>query len=170
MHDVLAHLVDSATTTRLGFLRQMVRAGFDFDRANEQGVLGHRAEDPRSTLASFGDVVDRTNAPPGPLASRLVEAYVHGEDIRRPLGISSDYPHGHVMAALRYLARTGPGFGGARERVRGLRLSAIEGGPPVGEGDEVEGSAISLLLAASGRPVGEGELTGAGAALLVARA
>lgn len=32
VHDVLAHLIDSATTTRLGFLWQMVSSRLDFDR------------------------------------------------------------------------------------------------------------------------------------------
>jgi uncharacterized protein (TIGR03083 family) len=170
VHDVLAHLIDSATTTRLGFVRQMVTARFDFDRANERGVLRNRADEPHETLDAFRAVTDRTDTPPGPLATRLVEAYVHGEDIRRPLGIQSEYPHEHVIAALEYTARTSARFGGGKERVQGLRLSPIDGGEPVGEGPEVRGTPIALLLAASGRPLDINELTGAGAQLLAARA
>jgi hypothetical protein len=58
-------------------------------------------------LDAFRAVTDRTATPPGPVATRLVEAYVHGEDIRRPLGIQRDYPHEHVMTALEYRARAG---------------------------------------------------------------
>ena len=32
VHDVVAHLVDVAMTTRVGFLVDMARARFDFDR------------------------------------------------------------------------------------------------------------------------------------------
>lgn len=169
VHDVLAHLVDGATTTRLGFLRQMVAARFDFDRANAEAIGRHRASDPQDTLASFRAVTDATDSPPGPLATRLVEVYVHGEDIRRPLGIRSDYPPKRVSTALSYMARTGAGLGGGKERVRGVRLNPVDSDLRVGEGPEVRGRTISLLLAASGRPVHPGELTGPGTKTLVAR-
>ncbi|WP_109474404.1 maleylpyruvate isomerase family mycothiol-dependent enzyme [Ornithinimicrobium cavernae] len=169
VHDVLAHLIDSATTSRLGFVRQMVTARFDFDRANAHGVARHRAVDPRTTLAAFCAVTDSTHTPPGPLETRLVEAYVHGEDIRRPLGIPAAYPPEHVAAALAYTARTGAGLGGGRERVAGLRLSPSDLEQDLGEGPVVRGSAIALLLAASGRPLEPVELAGPGASILAAR-
>lgn len=170
VHDVVAHLIDSAITTRLGFVRQMFMAHLDFDRANDHGVAKHRTTDPVDTLEAFRAVCDRTDTPPGPLATRLVEAYVHGEDIRRPVGIHRDYPSEHVMTALEYMARTGARFGGGRERVRGLRLRPLADGRAIGEGAEVRAEAIALLLAASGRPTGSEELTGDGARLLAARA
>lgn len=170
VHDILAHLIDSATTTRLGFLRQMVVSRFDFDRVNAAGVERHRRSDPRKTLAAFRAVNDRTASPPASLATRLVEAYVHGEDIRRPLGMTSHYPTKHVVTALSYMARTGAGLGGGRERVDGLRLEPSDFDTHIGEGPEVRGGAISLLLATSGRPVHHGEVTGAGATTLSARA
>lgn len=169
VHDVLAHLIDSATATRWGFVRQMVAARFDFDRANDHGVARHRAADPRHTLDAFRAVIDRTDTPPGPLATRLVEAYVHGEDIRRPLGLEASYPPEHVMTGLEYMARTGARFGGGKERVEGTRLDPTDTDGSIGAGALVRGSAIALLLAASGRPVSPGELTGAGAVALGAR-
>lgn len=170
VHDVVAHLIDSAVTTRLGFARQMVTARFDFDRANDHGVHRHKAIDPSTTLDAFRAVTDRTDTPPAPPATRLVEAYVHGEDIRRPLGIHRDYPPDHVVTALEYMARTGAGFGGGKERVRGLRLIPLPEGRAIGEGPEVRGEGIALLLAASGRRTRPGELSGHGARVLAARA
>ena len=38
VHDVAAHLVDNARTTRLGIVLAMVRARFDFDRQNDAGI------------------------------------------------------------------------------------------------------------------------------------
>lgn len=169
VHDVLAHLIDSATTTRLGFVRQMVGARFDFDRANAAGVERHRHSDPRTTLERFRAVADRTASPPASLATRLVETFVHGEDIRRPLEMAAAYPPEHVVTALSYMARTGAGLGGGKERVAGLRLSPSDVDRPIGEGPEVRGRAIALLLATSGRPVRSDELTGSGAAALMAR-
>ena len=170
VHDVVAHLIDSAVTTRLGFVRQMVTARFDFDRANDDGVAKHKAIEPVETLDAFRTVVNRTDRPPGPLATRLVEAYVHGEDIRRPLGIHGDYPGEHVMTALEHMARTGAGFGGGKERVRGLRLSPLPLGQAIGKGPDGRGNASAWLLAAAGRPTGSEELTGDGAQVLAARA
>ena len=92
VHDVLAHLVDDARTTRLGFLRRLAAARFDFDRCNARGVARERRADPRDTLAAFRAVSGRTTSAPAAPATRLVEAFVHGEDIRRPLGLARAYP------------------------------------------------------------------------------
>ena len=46
VHDVLAHLVDSALATRLGFVRRMIAARFDFDADNEIGIRRERRADP----------------------------------------------------------------------------------------------------------------------------
>lgn len=118
----MAQLVDTAHTTRLGFVRRMVAAGFDFDRDNATGVARERAEDPRRTLTSFRAGLTRTTGPPAPLATRLVEAFIHGEDIRRPLGISRDYPTAHVATARGYQVKTSVKMGGGKERVEGWRL------------------------------------------------
>lgn len=75
-----------------------------------------------------------------------------------------------MLTALEYVARTGAGFGGGRERVRGLRLSPLPDGQAIGEGPEVRGNPIALLLAASGRPTSPSELNGNGAQVLAARA
>ena len=42
VHDVVAHLVDSARTTRIRFVVAFARAGFDFDRLNACGVERER--------------------------------------------------------------------------------------------------------------------------------
>ncbi|WP_328529817.1 maleylpyruvate isomerase family mycothiol-dependent enzyme [Nocardioides sp. NBC_00368] len=162
VHDVLAHMIDVATTTRLGFVRRMIAARGDFDRDNQTGVDRERAEDPAATLASFRRVAGRTATPPAPLATRLVEEFAHGEDIRRPLGIRRDYPVEHVVTALRYLADTSQKWGGGKERAQRVRLVATDADVAIGTGPEVRGSAIALALALSGRSTEPGELTGPG--------
>ena len=86
VHDVVAHLVDTARTTRVGFVLGLARARFDFDRQNAVGVARHRGDNPAETLARLRAVATRTSTPPAPLVSRIVEEVVHGEDVRRPLG------------------------------------------------------------------------------------
>jgi uncharacterized protein (TIGR03083 family) len=169
VHDVVAHLVDSAKATRLGFIRDMVAARFDFDRQNALGIARERRDDPQDTLRTFRSVVARTSTPPAPAATRLVEAFVHGEDIRRAVGLRGDYPAGGVGRALEHQARTTVRIGGGRERAAGLRLVASDAPFAAGSGPEVRGAAIALQLAVSGRTVEPGELTGPGAATLTGR-
>lgn len=92
VHDVAAHLVDNARTTRLGIIAAMVRARFDFDRQNDAGVAREQGATPAETLDRLRAVAGRRTTPPAPLDSRLVEEVVHGEDVRRPLGLRRDYP------------------------------------------------------------------------------
>lgn len=152
VHDVLAHLIDTAKTSRLGFVRRMIAARLDFDGDNAVGIAREKHDDPATTLAALRAAIPLTATPPAPLATRLVEAFVHGEDIRRPLGIDAEYPVDAVIAALRHQTKTAVGMGGGRERVRGLRLVAADADVVLGDGTEVTGRAIDLLVAVSGRP------------------
>ena len=169
IHDVLAHLVDTAKTTRLGFLRQMIAAKFDFDRANAHGITRERAATPEATLAEFRRIREATKTPPAAPATRLVEAIVHGEDIRRPLGLTGTYPSESVDAALHYQLKTGASLGGGRERAVGFRLQATDSQFEHGSGPGVRGTSLALLMAVSGRPVNAGDFSGEGAAAFVGK-
>ncbi|WP_219332617.1 maleylpyruvate isomerase family mycothiol-dependent enzyme [Arthrobacter sp. 31Y] len=163
IHDVLAHVIDSAKTTRLNFIRRMIASRMDFDGDNAVGVGLEKTADPAQTLNGLRAVLSRTSGPPASLATRLVEAFVHGEDIRRPLGIRRDYPAEHVATALSYQVRTTTKMGGGKEIAEGWRLVATDTPFQHGTGPAVEGTAISLLLAVSGRPIDHDELSGPGA-------
>jgi uncharacterized protein (TIGR03083 family) len=168
VHDVVAHLVDTARTTRLGFVVGLARARFDFDRQNARGVERHRGATPQETLERLGQVASRRSTPPVPLDSRLVEEVVHGEDIRRPLGLTRSYPQEAVARSLRLQARTPASFGGAKELVGRVRLTAADADVSIGDGPQVSGSALSLLLAISGRRVALDDLDGPGVTVLAA--
>lgn len=169
IHDVLAHLVDTATTGKLAFVWSMVRARGEFDRANHHGVRRCKRDDPQQTLASFRHAEHLERTPPAHRATRLVEAIVHGEDIRRPLAIPGNYPSAGLHEALAYQLRTPASFGGGREIAEGCRLVDAATGDSWGEGLDVTGDAIDLLLAASGRAIDPGILTGPGAHQLLER-
>ncbi|MFD3662970.1 maleylpyruvate isomerase family mycothiol-dependent enzyme [Streptomyces sp. NPDC058659] len=168
VHDVVAHLVDTYRTTRLGFVLGLARARFDFDRQNSAGVARERGTTPQETLERLRRVAARTSTPPAPLDSRLVEEVVHGEDIRRPLGLTRTYPPESVARSLRLQTRTPASFGGAKELMTRVRLTATDADLTVGTGPEASGPALSLLLAVSGRRVALGDLTGPGVATLAA--
>lgn len=166
VHDVLAHMVETAKCTRVSFLRDLARARFDFDRANARGVARERRADPAQTLAEFEAVADRTSGPPGPPETRLVEVFVHGEDIRRAIGLSRAYPTAWVARALAYQAAASPSVGGGRELAAGVSLVANDADVRIGDGPEVRGSVLSLLLAMTGRSPAADSLSGPGAARL----
>jgi len=168
VRDVAAHLTDTARTTRLGFLAGLARARFDFDRQNARGVDRERGASPQETLERLRRVAVRRSTPPAPLDSRLVEEIVHGEDIRRPLGLTRSYPREAVVRSLRLQVRTPASFGGAKELVSRVRLTAADADVSIGEGPEVSGPALSLLLAVSRRRVALDDLCGPGVAVLAA--
>ena len=162
VHDVAAHLVDNARTTRLGIVAAMVRARFDFDRQNDAGVAREKGATPAETLDRLRAVMGRRTTPPAPLDSRLVEEVVHGEDVRRPLGIRRDYPSEAVTRALAHQLKTSVALGGGRQRAAGVRLRASDVDVAVGDGPEVSGPVVSLLMVVSGRAQALEDLTGPG--------
>ncbi|MFI5942573.1 maleylpyruvate isomerase family mycothiol-dependent enzyme [Streptomyces uncialis] len=168
VHDVVAHLIDTARTTRLGFVAGMVRARFDFDLQNARGVERERGTSARETLERLRQVAPRTSTPPAPLDSRLVEEVVHGEDIRRPLGLVRSYPRDAVERSLRLQLRTPASFGGAKELLDRVHLTATDTDLSLGNGPEVTGTALSLLLAVSGRKAALVDLDGPGVPELAA--
>ena len=108
----------------------------------------------------------RTSTPPAPLDTRIVEEVVHGEDIRRVVGLRRDYPEDAVRRSLLQQASMPASFGGAKELVARVRLTATDLDLSIGEGPEVSGPALALLLAVTGRRVALDELDGPGVALL----
>ncbi|MGJ0121114.1 maleylpyruvate isomerase family mycothiol-dependent enzyme [Williamsia sp. MIQD14] len=163
VHDVLAHLIDTAKTSRLRFIVAMARARGGFDRANAAGIARERRADPQATVAELARVVSLTRTPPAPLATRLVEAFVHGEDIRRPLGLTGEYPPAAVVAGLDYQCRTSASMGGSKALVDGVRLEATDADFVRGHGLTLSGAAMDILLAVTGRPVATAALCGPGA-------
>ena len=146
----------------------MTESGFNFTRYAARGIARARRPDPQQTLGAFRDASPRTSAPPGPRETWLGEHIVHGEDIRRPLGLAHTYPMDAVLATLDFYQRSQPIIGG-RDRVAGITLRATDADHSVGSGPEVAGPALDLVLAASGRPASWVNLTRPGLESLKSR-
>jgi uncharacterized protein (TIGR03083 family) len=168
VHEVLAHVVSAAKMTPPKFFAQIAAAGFNFNRFAAKNVATEAAGGPAATLAELRAVQGRTNAPPGPKDTWLGEAIVHGEDIRRPLGISRDYPMPAVLRVIGLYARSNAVIGG-KTRVAGVTLKATDADFSVGAGPLAEGPAVALALAASGRASALDQLTGPGVDVLRGR-
>ena len=161
VHDVLAHQLSAAHMTPPKFFAKFAAAGFNFDKFAAKEVARQGAGGPAATLAAFRAAFDRTSAPPGPKTTWLGEAIVHGEDIRRPLGITRAYPMDAVTRTIAFYADSNAIIGGKR-RVTGLTLTATDTDFSIGTGPEVRGPALSLLLATTGRRSALEELNGPG--------
>ena len=168
VHQVLAHLTSAAKMTPPTFFGKFAGAGFNFNKFTAKEVAAESAGGPAATLAEFRAVQRRQTSPPGPKETWLGEAFVHGEDIRRPLGISRDYPLDQVSTALGFYARSNTVIGG-KNRIAGLTMRATDVDYSIGDGDVVEGPVMSLLLAASGRKAALDDLSGPGVDTLRAR-
>jgi len=99
LHRVLAHLLSAAKMTPPKFFTRFAAAGFKFNHFAKQ-VAVEGAGGPAATLAAFRAAEPRQTAPPGPKETWLGEAFVRGEDIRRPLGITCAYPLPQVARAI----------------------------------------------------------------------
>jgi len=157
----VAHMTGTASLTPLSFVGRFARAGFSFDTFANGELARHLGADHGETLANFRAVVGSTKAPPGPKDSWLGEAIVHAEDIRRPLGI----PHVYDTEAVRQVADFYKGSNtliGTKSRIAGLALRATDASWSHGEGKEVVGPMLSLLMAMTGRTSACDELEGPG--------
>lgn len=165
VREVVAHLTAAASLTGVQWFAGVVRCRFDFDAQVAMRLAEQLGSSPAETFARFERVVTSTTTPPLPRLAILGEAVVHGEDVRRPLGLTRDHPAEVVDAVARYYAGTDQVVV-ARRRVRGLRLVATDGDFTAGAGPEVSGTTLALVMAMTGRAVYCDELTGPGVGTL----
>jgi hypothetical protein len=91
----------------------------------------------------------------------LGETIVHGEDIRRPLGIKRDYPIGALSRVAEYYQGTDQVVL-AKGRIKGLRLVATDSPFTTGAGPLVTGTTLALIMAMVGREAFHTDLAGDG--------
>jgi uncharacterized protein (TIGR03083 family) len=104
----------------------------------------------------------------GPL-SGLTDVFVHGADMRIPLGIPHQPNPAHVARVLDFLTSpTQLGFFPHR-RLRGIALHDTDTGRSWGDGAAIDGSGAALMLAICGRTVAFDKLDGPGLRLLQSR-
>jgi uncharacterized protein (TIGR03083 family) len=168
VREVLGHMTATAAMTPPKFFANLLAAGFRFNAMTAKAIAQQCEGTPADTLHRFGDQVDASTHPPGPVDTWLGETIVHSEDIRRPLGIAHDYPVDAVTRVADSYRKSNLLIGG-KKRVAGLTLRATDADWTVGTGPEVAGPALALLLAVTGRAAGLDDLTGDGVATLRSR-
>ena len=168
VEEVVAHLTAAASIGPLRWVASVVGARFDFDVHNARRLAEHRGATPQDTLERFRRVVTSTTAASGHTAAWLGEVVVHGQDVRRPLGMLRTPAVAAVTEVARFYARRDFTVAG-RTAVEGLRLEATDGPFATGSGPLVSGTTLALTMAMAGRRAYCDDLTGPGVPTLRGR-
>ena len=89
-----------------------------------------------------------------------MDLVIHGQDIARPLGRCYESPPDVVAACLAYVATNR--FMGGPKRLADIGIVSTDTGWALGDGAEVRGPDVDLLLVAAGRAAGLESLEGPG--------
>jgi uncharacterized protein (TIGR03083 family) len=168
VQDVAGHLVAAAEQTPANFFKEFAAAGFKFNVFADRGAKRCAAAGPEELIRRMRARTSTRNHPPGPVNAMLGEVIVHGDDMRRPLGLSHHAPDAALAIVADSWKKTNILIG-AKRRITGLRLKATDATWAYGDGPEVDGPFQSLVLAMTGRTQVLGDLSGDGVSLLTSR-
>jgi uncharacterized protein (TIGR03083 family) len=168
VQDTAGHVLAAAEQTPLNFYKELIGAGFRFNVFTDRAAKRLAAVGPEDLVARLRDRTTTTNHPPAPVMAMLGEIIVHGEDIRRPLGLKHSSPEG-ALTAVADSWKNSNLLIGAKRRIAGLRLRSTDNDWSHGDGPEVSGPLISLVLAMSGRKGAHADLNGEGLTILAGR-
>ena len=166
--DTAGHVLSAAEQSPMNFFKEMGAAGFKFDVFTDRGAKKLSTLSPEELVRRLRARTTTTNHPPAPVMAMLGEIVVHGQDIRRPLGLTHASPP-QALIALADSWKNANLLIGSKKRVAGLKLRATDADWVHGDGPEVSGPLISLILATSGRKRAHADLTGEGVAILATR-
>jgi uncharacterized protein (TIGR03083 family) len=169
VQQLVAHLTAAGNITAPHFFAGFVKAGFNFDKTVETDLLNYSAGTPADVKARYDKIIMSNRKPPGPAYIALGEIMVHGEDIRGSQGAKGDHDAEHLVTLAELYKKTG-GPLRAKKRVEGLKLKATDVDWSTGEGPEVTGPCMSLIMAMVGRTGALADCAGPGVETLRARA
>ncbi len=168
VQETAGHILAAAEQTPAAFYKELIGARFRFDVFTDRAARRLGALGPSVLVERLGARTTTTNHPPAPVMAMLGEIVVHGEDIRRPLGIAHKVPEDALVAVADSYRKSNLLIG-AKRRIAGLRLRASDVDWTGGDGPEVTGPLSSLVLSMTGRRAGLVDLTGDGVATLATR-
>lgn len=165
VEQVVAHLTAAASTGGFRWFRSMIAARFDDGVHNDRRLAEHLGATPTATLDRFRAVVGSTTAASGHTPAWLGEVVVHGQDVRRPLGLDRTPSIEALTAVAEFFVRRDFTVN-SRTAAAGLRLEATDGPFAHGSGPLVRGPSVALVTALAGRASYCDELEGPGVATL----
>jgi uncharacterized protein (TIGR03083 family) len=166
--DAVGHMASTGFMTPGRFFGKLIGAGFSFNRMGAKEISAQTAgKTPDELVAVLRSQVDRRNGPPGPPMAMLGEAIIHGEDIFRAQGAYREHNVDNVVAVADFYKKSNL-IVGAKKRIDGLHLKATDAawehnaGYGSGQGHEVSGPILALVLAMTGRKAILEDLSGSG--------
>jgi len=169
VQDLVGHLTAAGNITAPHFFGGFIRTGFNFDAFVEGDLRQYAKGSPTEVLARYDAIIDSNRTPPGPSYVALGEIMVHGEDIRRPLGARGEHPAEHLTTLAEAYKKTGAPLRG-KKRLVGLKLEATDVDWSTGDGPEVRGPCMSLIMGMVGRASALDDCEGPGVETLRSRA
>jgi uncharacterized protein (TIGR03083 family) len=161
--EVAGHLVAAVAAPASTTLLLLVRSGFRIHTANAR-LAGRMAELPAAELAALlREHAENPFKPPiVGYPGQLTDLQVHGQDIRRPLGLPHDLLPDRLRVSLDFLVG-GRAIGFVpRHLPKGLRFEATDLDWAWGNGPLVRGTGEAVMLALTGRTAALAELSGDG--------
>ncbi|MFF5082512.1 maleylpyruvate isomerase family mycothiol-dependent enzyme [Actinoplanes sp. NPDC000266] len=170
VREVAAHLLAAVEAPRGATLSAMMRSGFRLHRAN--ALLAQSLG--RLPVEEIAEGLRRNaendfKPPVVGYPGQLTDLLVHGQDIRRPLGLPHHLPLDSLRIALDFLTTGRPVGFTKKAWLAGLRFEASDLDWSFGEGQPVTAPAEALMMAMTGRRTVLGELDGPGVRLLASR-
>ena len=167
VRDVAGHLLAAVDAPAVGLFSLFLRSGLRLHRANARlAVLTARrpAADLADRLRAQAENPFRPPIVGHP--GQLTDLQVHGQDMRRPLGLPHHLRPERLRVSLDFLAGgRAVGFTPKR-RLRGLRFTATDLDWAWGTGPGVTGAAEAVMMAMTGRAVALDDLDGPGVPVL----
>jgi uncharacterized protein (TIGR03083 family) len=164
---VAGHLLAAIDTPPTPLLPLILRSGLNIHKANARLAVLTAARPADEIAAGLRANAENPFKPPiVGHAGQLTDLQVHGQDMRRPLGL----PHGLRLDRLRIsldFLVSGHAVGFApKRRLAGLHFEATDLDWSWGSGPALRGPAEALVMAMTGRAVALGELDGPGVPIL----
>jgi uncharacterized protein (TIGR03083 family) len=161
VQQTVGHIVVGAEQTKGKFMKRMAANAFRFNTMMDRDARSTGARPAAELVERLRARVGTTNGPPAPAMTMLGEIVVHGQDVCQPLGVVSGTKPEAIIACLdMYKGANFPV--GTKKRIAGLRFSAPDIGWSHGDGPEVSGPGLALLVAITGRAGGLDALAGDG--------
>lgn len=152
VRDVAAHVAMAPTPPSIGAtLARAVRAHGDFNQLNYELAVERASVATDAIVESLRRHADSRKLPMVTNARNIhFDILVHAQDIAIPLGLAQPTPAEAGKAAAQHILGAGWPFY-ARRRMAGVRLVADDVAFEAGDGPEIRGPIIALLLLMSGR-------------------
>jgi uncharacterized protein (TIGR03083 family) len=152
VRDVAAHVAMAPTPPSIGgTLARAVLAHGDFNRLNYELAVQRASAPTAAIVESLRRHADSRKLPMLTNARNIhFDILVHTQDIAIPLGVARPTPADAGRAAAEHIFNAGWPFY-ARRRMTGVRLVADDVQFEAGDGPEIRGPIIALLMLMSGR-------------------